>query len=158
MRRRTISPHRRWRCRSRTATRPGEALHAAWPEIEAEARVFELPATRTKKARRHRIPISDQVLALLGRIPRHGEKLFAGVTPKLMRRAFDAAGGQGTTLHGTARANFAGFCTQRRFDHQAIKFSLAHYPQGTTDRAYFREDLLPERAVVMQAWSDYLDG
>ena len=141
-----------------TATRPGETLHAAWAEFDVEARVWELPATRTKKARRHRIPLSDQVLALLDRIPRHGDALFPGVTPKLMRRALDAAGGKGATMHGTSRANFADYCTQRRFDHQLIKFSLSHYPQGATDRAYFREDLLHERRALAASWGAFLDG
>jgi integrase len=141
-----------------TATRPGETLHAAWAEFDVEARVWELPATRTKKARRHRIPLSDSVLALLGRIPRHGEALFPGVTPKLLRRALDAAGGQGATVHGTSRANFADHCTTHRFDHQLIKFSLSHYPQGATDRAYFREDLLHERRALAESWGAYLDG
>jgi len=141
------------------ATRPGEAMGAAWPEFDLEARVWELPATRTKKARRHRIPISDQVLALLSCIPRHGDGLFTGVTPKLMRLSLDAAGGKGATLHGTARSGFADFATTRRFDHDLIDYSLSHYPAAASVKgAYFRADLLPERTVVMQAWSDFLDG
>jgi integrase len=42
-----------------TAARSGETLGATSMEIDAEARVWTLPATRMKAGREHRVPLSD---------------------------------------------------------------------------------------------------
>jgi integrase len=41
----------------------GEVLGARWREIDFEAKIWTLPAGRTKAARMHRIPLSHRVTA-----------------------------------------------------------------------------------------------
>ncbi|WP_176398600.1 tyrosine-type recombinase/integrase, partial [Vibrio cholerae] len=48
-----------------TMTRPAEASGARWDEINWEENVWTIPAERMKKRREHRIPLTEQMLALL---------------------------------------------------------------------------------------------
>ena len=38
----------------------------------------------------------------------------------------------------------------------AIEMSLAHAVGNSTERAYFRSDLLDQRRALMQAWGDFI--
>ncbi len=46
-------------------TRPAEASGARWDEIDWNESVWTIPAERMKKRREHRIPLTEQMLALL---------------------------------------------------------------------------------------------
>lgn len=48
-----------------TAVRINEARIARWDEVDVPNRVWSVPAARTKAGREHRVPLSDQALALL---------------------------------------------------------------------------------------------
>jgi integrase len=48
-----------------TAARTGETLKATWPEFDLEAKVWIVPASRMKAKKAHRVPLSDQAVALL---------------------------------------------------------------------------------------------
>ena len=48
-----------------TAARAAEIRLATWDEINLSARVWIVPAERMKGDREHRVPLSDQALALL---------------------------------------------------------------------------------------------
>lgn len=48
-----------------TMTRPAEASGARWDEINWKEKVWTIPAERMKKRREHRIPLTEQMLALL---------------------------------------------------------------------------------------------
>jgi integrase len=48
-----------------TAARSGEVLGARWNEIDLEAKVWTVPATRMKAGREHRVPLSTRALAIL---------------------------------------------------------------------------------------------
>ena len=43
-----------------TAARAGETIGATWAEIDLAARSWTVPAGRTKAAREHRVPLSDE--------------------------------------------------------------------------------------------------
>ena len=47
------------------AARSGEVLGARWHEIDLDARVWTVPAERMKAGRVHRVPLSDQAVAVL---------------------------------------------------------------------------------------------
>ena len=51
-----------------TAARTGEARLATWDEIDIDARVWTVPASRMKAGRAHRVPLSDRALEILGRM------------------------------------------------------------------------------------------
>jgi integrase len=48
-----------------TATRTSETLYAQWHEVDFAAKLWIIPATRTKTAREHRIPLSERALEIL---------------------------------------------------------------------------------------------
>lgn len=52
-----------------TGARRGEVFGATWPEIDREARVWRLPAARTKSRRPHEVPLTRDVLELLDALP-----------------------------------------------------------------------------------------
>lgn len=48
-----------------TAARTGEVIAARWSEIDTEARLRVIPAERMKAEQEHRVPLSDEALAVL---------------------------------------------------------------------------------------------
>jgi integrase len=48
-----------------TAARTGEAVNATWPEFDVEAKLWIVPAKRMKAKKEHRVPLSDQAVAML---------------------------------------------------------------------------------------------
>ena len=48
-----------------TATRSGETREAPWDEIDLKARVWTIPASRTKMRKAHRVPLSSQAIGVL---------------------------------------------------------------------------------------------
>jgi integrase len=53
-----------------TGQRLDEVLAAVRPEFDFATRVWTLPGERTKNGRDHRVPLSDQVMAILGSLPK----------------------------------------------------------------------------------------
>ena len=64
-----------------TAARTGEVLGARWSEIDLTAKVWTVPADRTKAGREHRIQLSDPALVLLGEIVRAADSHPANPHP-----------------------------------------------------------------------------
>src|SRR5690606_12713744 len=55
-----------------TATRSGETRGARWEEIDLNAKVWIIPASRMKSGREHRVPLSAAAVQLLKSLPRIG--------------------------------------------------------------------------------------
>ena len=51
-----------------TAARTGEIIGARWTEIDLEAKVWTVPASRMKNGREHRVPLSVEALAVLNKV------------------------------------------------------------------------------------------
>jgi integrase len=47
------------------AARTGEVIGARWDEIDLDRKIWTVPAARMKGHREHRVPLSDQALAVL---------------------------------------------------------------------------------------------
>lgn len=142
-----------------TATRSGEARGARWCEFDTAAKIWEIPAERTKSNRAHKVPLSEQVLALLETLPKGGEYLF----PNRNRRPIGDAIvsrtpkklGHDVTAHGF-RATFRTWAQeQTSFPEEVAELSLAHVNTDATRAAYARGQMLPARAELMQAWATY---
>lgn len=54
------------------ASRSGEVRGAAWSEIDLKARIWAIPAARMKQKVEHRVPLTDEAIALWNVIPRIG--------------------------------------------------------------------------------------
>ena len=62
-----------------TAARSGEVKgRARWREIDLEVALWAIPAQRMKAGKEHRVPLSDESLALLRALPRQGHVIFSG--------------------------------------------------------------------------------
>ena len=94
-----------------TAARPGEVRGARWSEVDLEARLWSVPADRTKMGREHRVPLSEpalEILRTLGASATSREAfIFPGGRPKrplsdvaVSKALHAAAGSRDVTVHG----------------------------------------------------------
>lgn len=146
-----------------SAKRTGEVRFAR-PGYFADD-VWTTPAEFMKMGRAHRVPLSSQAKVtlenaiLLSTVPDRvfGKTTRSGVISEnaalnLVKR-FDPK----MTGHGF-RASFKGWArSQGLYQSDAIEFALAHRLPPLVE-AYFREDLLEERRVLMQDWADFVTG
>ena len=152
-----------------TATRSGEARGARWSEINLEAKVWRIPASRMKAGVEHSVPLPVAVVTLLeqAHILRDGSDLIfpSSVkrgTPmsdmtltKVLRTTGLAAR---TTVHGfrSSFRDWASECTNAA--HAVMELSLAHKVGSAVEQAYARSDLLAKRRQLMEQWAAYLTG
>ena len=148
-----------------TATRTAEALEARWQEIDLDAKVWTLPAERTKAGREHRIPLSARAIEILREMEKgkSGEFVFPGRKPSrplsnmafemLLRRAKSEF-----TAHGF-RSSFRDWAgNETAFPRELAEAGLAHAVGDQTERAYRRSDALARRRELMDAWARHCEG
>ena len=148
-----------------TAARWGEVRWAEWEEIDRDAGVWTVPASRMKANRQHRVPLCGRALEILEAV----QALDEGTGPLVFTR------GQGKPLndkqlrwlvreHGIAavphgfRSSFRDWAAEET-DHprEVIEAALAHVVRDRVDAAYARSDLFERRRVLMDDWARYLD-
>ena len=155
-----------------TAARTTEVIEGRRAEVDLEAKVWTVPAGRTKGEREHRVPLSDQAVAVLetafARWP-SAKLLFCGrYTGKplsnmallmLMRRmGLKAGDGRVAVPHGL-RSSFRDWVAEtRRKDRDLAEAALAHVLDSKVEAAYQHWDFLDERRELMQAWADFATG
>lgn len=161
-----------------TAARPGEVTRARWPEIDRTAGIWTVPAAGQKSEKAHRVPLSDEALAILEAMwsrreedagyvfpgGKKGRPLSLTALQKALRVAMgkdlrtDQAGRAATT-HGTARSTFDDWGSERTLHPQKlIDRALAHGPKSKTIAAYRRSELLEQRKPLMADWARFLCG
>lgn len=144
-----------------TALRAGEFIRAEWSEIDGN--VFTVPWTRMKTAKRSRqdfrVPLSRQAMLVLDAVRGMDEvAVFPGRiarfnsidTPRVL---IQRLAGNGATMHGM-RSVFRDWCAREGVNFDVAEKCLSHAVGDRTVRAYFRDDLLEQRADVMQMWAD----
>jgi integrase len=143
-----------------TAGRSGEVLGATWDEIDFDAKVWVIPASRMKAGREHRIPLSGRAVEIVERMAeiRTGVLVFAG---KRRRRPLSGAAMgalvTGATIHGF-RSSFRDWCGEETsFPREIAEQALAHATGDATERAYRRGDALERRRGLMQAWAQFCE-
>ncbi len=145
-----------------TATRSGEVRGATWEEIDA--REWRIPAARTKTGQPHRVPLSDACMAILRAMEPHRGRsglVFPSsrgrvIPPSTLLKAWQAATGTDTTLHGSGRAGFrtwAGECTDSTRD--IAEMCLGHIVGSDIERSYARSTLFERRRALMDQWAAY---
>lgn len=149
-----------------TAARSGEVLNATWAEIDLEARLWTVPASRMKAAREHRVPLSDRAVAILKPLSeaRVSEFVFPGQKPKrplsatAMEMLLRRMKADQFTAHGF-RSSFRDWAgDQTQFPREVAEAALAHRIGDATERAYRRADALEKRRALMDAWAAYCEG
>jgi integrase len=145
-----------------TATRSQEARGARWGEFDFKAKNWTIPASRMKRKRPHRVPLSNEALALIERLPRTNDFLFTvngngkPIVAMSLRKALHRHGGSAVTAHGF-RASFRTWADDKTSAPREIKeVALAHSIGSQTEEAYARGDLLEKRRRLMQQWTSFI--
>jgi integrase len=139
-----------------TATRTNETIGATWDEIDFDARTWTIPASRTKRDREHKVPLSDAAVAVLKAMAEicHDNRIFP-VHRRSMRLVLKEDLRSDVTVHGF-RATFrswAGGCTSHPRD--ICETALGHSIGNAVEQAYQRDALLAKRRVLMADWAEF---
>ena len=150
--------------------RPGELRQAEWSEIDLEAAVWRIPASRMKMKREHVVPLSSQAVAILKEaqgLTGGGRYVFPGQrTPKrpMSENTLNGAlrrlgyGGDEMTSHGFRSTASTLLNESGKWSVDAIERALAHGDTDNVRAAYHRGAHWNERVKMAQWWSDHLDG
>jgi integrase len=145
-----------------TAARSGEVRGAIWDEIDFENKNWIIPVERMKASKAHIVPLSDAALkALPPRIvgtnlvfpaPRGGvmsDQVFKALFKRMKRNDI--------TVHGfrSTFKDWARSCKGTEYSDEVSELALAHINNDSTRAAYARDQLLPQRANLMQDWANY---
>lgn len=152
-----------------TACRSGESRGALWSEIDLDAATWTLPGSRMKSGRQHRIPLSDQTIALLAALPKFADQngndidlVFPGnsgdkplsdmsLTAAMRRMGLTAV------PHGF-RSTFTDWCAERTaYPAEVREMALAHAIGNDTEAAYRRGDLFDKRRHLMNDWAAFIE-
>jgi len=167
-----------------TASRSGEIRGMRWEEVqlfdakEAQKRgylgIWTRPAERMKRRREHRVPITSAMYELIsdtndqtGLVFKSGKltTLSDMTLSALMKRmhASDAYGfvDQRSALpavpHGL-RSTFRDWVAETGQLREAAELQLAHKFGSEVEHAYYRTELLDERAKLLECWHKFLEG
>jgi integrase len=148
-----------------TAARSGEVLGTRWPEIDLAAKVWTLPANRTKAGREQRVPLCDQAVTIIERLApmRMSEFVFPGqrlampLSPMSLKMVLHRMGVEGATVHGfrSAFRDWAG--NETHFARELAEAALAHVIGDKAEQAYRRSDALEKRRALMEAWAAHCE-
>ncbi len=148
-----------------TGLRTSEVLGVQWAEIDFDARLWTCPAERMKGGIEHRVPLTDEMLAIIGPLRAMGsEYVFEGqkrhhplsnMSMLMLLRRMKVVG---VTVHGF-RSTFRDWASESANAlWEVAEMSLAHKVGSEVERAYARSDLLDKRRVLMERWSGYVSG
>ncbi|NVZ09791.1 integrase arm-type DNA-binding domain-containing protein [Allochromatium humboldtianum] len=152
-----------------TATRSGEVRGMTWREIDLEAGVWTIPASRMKASKEHRVPLSQPAIDLLKSIKqlgafqeddivfpgaRHGNPLSDMSLTAVLRRMERGD----LTAHGfrSTFRDWAGETTA--YPREVIEHALAHQLKDKAEAAYARGTLFDKRRRLMEDWANYITG
>lgn len=148
-----------------TVVRSGEARLAKWDEIDLENRTWTIPGERMKAKREHRVPLSDQAMAVLDKALNMADGsglIFPSLTGRAMSDSTISKlvreNGIGCVPHGmrSSARDWMSECTDT--PREVCELALAHVNSDRVEAAYRRTDLFDRRRALMQAWADYLTG
>jgi integrase len=145
-----------------TAARTAEIIGALWNEIDLKAKIWTVPASRMKSNREHRVPLSAQALAVLGKLDQGdpADHVFAGRSGgplsnmallMLVRRMKHGK----LTAHGF-RSTFRDWAAERtNFQAEVAEAALGHVVGDKVELAYRRGDFFEKRRRLMEAWGEF---
>src|SRR6266480_5240324 len=119
-----------------TAARSGEVLGATWDEIDFEDRCWVIPKKRMKRDREHRVPLSDDAMAVIARMADiwHEERIFPMGLNAMRRRLNELW--PGITTHGF-RSTFRDWASEdTTFPDRVVEAALAHAIGNAVEAAY----------------------
>ncbi|OOY12231.1 hypothetical protein BMG00_11160 [Thioclava marina] len=174
-----------------SALRSGSLRNAQWSHINFEKRLWVVPAEFMKDTtgtggEEHRVPLTEDMLELLSRIPRQSgsdfiftgsrgpisdgtiRKVMVTLHEKRIKRTqeqsehafgyIDSRSKKIAVPHGL-RSTFRDWVAERTgFPREMAEIALAHTVGSEVERAYRRSDMVEKRRNMMKAWGDFLNG
>lgn len=150
--------------------RPGELRLARWEEVDIRAKVWTIPAARTKMRREHRVPLSPQAVkqfAALRRITgRNADSYcFPSLRPgrPMSENTINAAlrtlgfSGDEHVAHGFRAMASSLLNEHSDFTPDVIERALGHQDTNSVRRAYNRAEHWTQRVALMSWYADFLD-
>ncbi|SMX23377.1 tyrosine-type recombinase/integrase [Boseongicola aestuarii] len=148
-----------------TASRTSEVLEMKWPEVDFDAKLWTVPAERMKGGKAHRVPLTEEMLAILEPLKAldsvfvfEGQKRhhpLSNMSMLMLLRRMDA---NGFTVHGF-RSSFRDWSAEdANAPRELAEAALAHQVGSEVERAYARSDLLEKRRQLMNKWSTYISA
>lgn len=150
------------------AARTGEVLGCRFDEVDADAGIWRVPATRMKGGEEHTVFLSPQALKIVDTqrdigspyvfpSPVNVQNPMSNMAMLSVLRRMRLA--SETTVHGVCRASFSSWaneCAIARPD--VIEAALAHREQDRIRGAYNRASFDNERRILLAKWAEYCDG
>ena len=152
--------------------RSNEMLKATWDEVDFDNALLRIPAERMKKRLPLSVPLSTQAIAILKELQAincgspfvfPGKSYKKPVSSKALLEVFLNLGfGGEQSVHGVRRIasttlNGASDSEGHLLFHaDVIERSLAHVKEALRG-TYDESEYLPQRKIMMQWWSDWLD-
>ena len=151
-----------------TFVRTSELIGARWDEMELDKKQWRIPAERMKMKTPHIVPLSNQAIAVLGKIKelaadqillfpserRDGKTMSNNtILYALYRLGYHSR----MTGHGF-RGIASTILHERGYSHEHIELQLAHSKRDAVSASYNHALYLEPRARMMQDWADYLDA
>lgn len=161
-----------------TAIRSNEVRAAEWSEIDLEGRLWTIPAERMKMENEHRVPLSDEAIAILRALPRmagqelvfpapRGSQMSDATLSAVIKRMHERAVAEGragwldpkqgriVVPHGF-RSTFRDWCSERTsYPRDVAEMALAHAIGDKVEAAYRRGDLMEKRRRMMAEWARF---
>lgn len=149
--------------------RPGELRKMEWAELDLDAALWAIPASKMKMATEHIVPLPRQAVAILRAIQDqtgHGKYVFPSnrgqgrpmsentINGALRALGYDHDVHVGHGFRASARTMLDQNLKQ---EVRVIELQMSHLQRDANGLAYNRTSFLPERAVLMQLWADYCD-
>ncbi|MBN8551636.1 MAG: tyrosine-type recombinase/integrase [Caulobacterales bacterium] len=151
-----------------TAGRSGEIREADWSEIDFKAKVWTIPGSRMKAGHEHRVPLSDQAVAILHALQPAtdteaglifpGQKLGRPLSDMAFKQLLARLAVKDCTPHGfrSAFRDWAG--DQTNYPRELAEQALAHRIGDQAEQAYRRSDALERRRAMMAEWGRHCMG
>ena len=145
-----------------TASRTSEVLEMKWPEVDFDVCLWTVPAARMKGGKEHRVPLTDEMLAILEPLKAlasvyvfEGQKRHKPLSNMSMLMLLRRMGRDGFTVHGF-RSSFRDWASEAaNAPRELAEAALAHQVGSDVERAYARSDLLERRKRLMETWSNF---
>ncbi|WP_150681223.1 tyrosine-type recombinase/integrase [Pandoraea pneumonica] len=146
-----------------TATRTNEVIGATWQEFDIDGSVWTIPADRMKMKREHRVPLSDDAIAIIKRLRdvQRGPYVFPGargqkpLSNMAMLQLLKRMEYEQITVHGfrSTFRDWAGETTH--YPREVCEAALAHGIKDKAEAAYARGDLFAKRSALMIDWAAF---
>ena len=146
-----------------TMVRPSEAAAAQWAEIDFNAKLWIIPASRMKRKHQHIVPLSQEMINILDEmhiISSNSEFIFPSEVKPLESTnsqtanvALKRMGYEGQLVSHGLRSLASTILNEHGFAPDIIEKALAHQDKNTVRAAYNRAEYIEQRREMMCWWS-----